>query len=413
MAQTNTTIFDIAGIGIGPFNLGLAALSAGSGLRTVFFEQRRQFEWHPGLLLPEARMQVPFYADLVTAEAPSSPYTYLSYLRATGGLYRHGILENLYPLRSEYLAYCRWVAGQLPGLLFGHRVIAVHYLKGERVYQLEVVDDGGAGAFYCARHVVVGVGTPPLLPEGLRVPLSETLLHASDYLPHRSTLLRSKEIVVVGSGQSAAEVVFDLLQHTAPDTRIHWHTRATRLYPMEEGPFAYAHSTPGYIDWFYGLDPATRRRVLATQAPLFKGVNAALLEAIYQWQDREYRAGNERLGLQTGSSLTGIEAAGRGLYQCGFRDMAGRETLALSDAVVLATGYRFRLPAFLDGVADRFRVNAEGYPELHRDYSVDEGHSLFFQNADLYSHGFNSADLGLGPHRNGVILRQVMGRDGR
>ena len=60
-------IFDFAGIGVGPFNLGLAALSDPvDGLDGVFLEQRDSFDWHPGMMLEPAHLQVPFMADLVT-----------------------------------------------------------------------------------------------------------------------------------------------------------------------------------------------------------------------------------------------------------------------------------------------------------------------------------------------------------
>ncbi|MGU4703679.1 SidA/IucD/PvdA family monooxygenase, partial [Burkholderia cepacia] len=43
---------DVLGIGVGPFNLSLAALLAPlNGLRSLFVERRPEFRWHPGLML--------------------------------------------------------------------------------------------------------------------------------------------------------------------------------------------------------------------------------------------------------------------------------------------------------------------------------------------------------------------------
>jgi len=51
---------DFAAIGVGPFNLGLAALTADvPGLDGVFLEQRAAFDWHPGLMLEGVTIQVP------------------------------------------------------------------------------------------------------------------------------------------------------------------------------------------------------------------------------------------------------------------------------------------------------------------------------------------------------------------
>ncbi|MFG2390637.1 SidA/IucD/PvdA family monooxygenase, partial [Streptomyces lavendulae] len=77
-AQLDTP-HDLVGIGIGPFNLSLAALAHGlpqqgiGTLATAFYDQRRDFRWHPGLLIDGATLQVPFLADLVTLADPTSP----------------------------------------------------------------------------------------------------------------------------------------------------------------------------------------------------------------------------------------------------------------------------------------------------------------------------------------------------
>ena len=53
--STEPGIYDFAGIGVGPFNLGLAALSEPvDGLDGVFLEQRGSFDWHPGMMLEPA-----------------------------------------------------------------------------------------------------------------------------------------------------------------------------------------------------------------------------------------------------------------------------------------------------------------------------------------------------------------------
>ncbi|MBR7678429.1 SidA/IucD/PvdA family monooxygenase, partial [Streptomyces daliensis] len=69
-------------MGIGPFNLSLAALAHGvPGLRTAHYDQRPGFRWHPGLLIEGATLQVPFLADLVTLADPASPWSFLNYLK--------------------------------------------------------------------------------------------------------------------------------------------------------------------------------------------------------------------------------------------------------------------------------------------------------------------------------------------
>ncbi|WP_242423922.1 SidA/IucD/PvdA family monooxygenase, partial [Frankia sp. EI5c] len=43
-----TEPYDLLGVGLGPFNLSLAALADGvPGLRAVFLDQAESFHWHP------------------------------------------------------------------------------------------------------------------------------------------------------------------------------------------------------------------------------------------------------------------------------------------------------------------------------------------------------------------------------
>lgn len=66
-------IYSVIGIGIGPFNLGLAALiEPVEELSALFFDQAEGFDWHPGLMLNNATLQVPFLGDLVTMADPAN-----------------------------------------------------------------------------------------------------------------------------------------------------------------------------------------------------------------------------------------------------------------------------------------------------------------------------------------------------
>ena len=134
-----TTVYDMIGIGIGPFNLGLAALANNiPELKCKFFDRQPAFNWHPGLLLPNTRLQVPFFADLVTIADPTSPFTYLNFLKSKGRMFRFAISENNFVTRMEYNQYCQWVAAQLPNLEFGLTCEAIHYNPEKNYYEIFV-----------------------------------------------------------------------------------------------------------------------------------------------------------------------------------------------------------------------------------------------------------------------------------
>jgi lysine/ornithine N-monooxygenase len=96
-------------VGAGPFNLSLAALLAPTGFNARFFDKSAEFDWHPGLLFPEASIQVSYLKDLVTLVDPTSQYSFLAFLRAHKRLYR--FINRSQPVsRKEFNQYLQWVA---------------------------------------------------------------------------------------------------------------------------------------------------------------------------------------------------------------------------------------------------------------------------------------------------------------
>ncbi|MEN0104545.1 MAG: SidA/IucD/PvdA family monooxygenase, partial [Curtobacterium sp.] len=214
--NTNTTTttnapLDLVAIGIGPFNLGLACLTDPlDDLDAVFLDAADGFAWHHGMMLDDATIQVPFMADLVTMADPTSPFSFLAWLKETNRLYPFYIREDFHPLRSEYDAYCRWAAERLDTLRWGRTVTAVEHDEATDLFTVHADTDHGPEA-YRARHVVIGVGSAPSVPPALH-DLPGPVIHSAEYVPNRDALRSAGSIAVIGSGQSAAEVYRDLLE---------------------------------------------------------------------------------------------------------------------------------------------------------------------------------------------------------
>lgn len=400
-------IYDVIGIGIGPFNLGLAALLQDHpSISYLFLDEKPAFDWHPGLLLPGARMQVPYFADLVTLANPQSRYTYINYLHTQKRLFRFGVQENIYPLRTEYNRYAQWAASQLPGLRFGTRCERITYHAAGKHYTVQ-----GAGNMFHAKHLVIGVGAEPFIPEGVKVEAQPTIIHAAHYLQNKNALLARGDVTLVGSGQSAAEIFDDLLQHHQLLRGLHWFTRARCIAPMDDSRFALEMATPDYVDYFFALPAPAKAEVLATQAYLYKGINRTLVEKIH-----DQLCGMAELGaglqpkIHPATELHSATPTSRAL-QLTFRhrDTGIRFTHA-AGALILATGYHYAVPTFLAPIRDRIQWTDDGRYRLQKHYAIDADSTIFVQNADLHSHGFNSADLGMGTYRNMVILNRLLGR---
>ncbi|MBP1233841.1 lysine N6-hydroxylase [Arthrobacter sp. PvP102] len=412
-------IYDVAGIGVGPFNLGLAALAEPvDGLDAVFLERRDSFDWHPGMMLEPAHLQVPFMADLVTLADPTSPYSFLNFLKQTGRLYRFYIRENFYPLRAEYNQYCQWVAGQLESVRFGTDVQEITYDDG--VYTLSV--DGPAGPEVLrARRLVLGTGTSPYLPaacDGIIEAAANgggVVLHNADYLARKSELQEQRSITIVGSGQSAAEIYYELLQEIdAHGYGLNWVTRSGRFFPLEYTKLTLEMTSPEYVDYFHGLPEEQRDGLIKSQKNLYKGINSELIDAIYDLLYAKSLSGVVDTRLLTHSALTGASwdpAAGTHTLQLRHEEQ-GADYALDTGAVVLATGYGYREPGFLSGVQDRIARDGTGRFAVERNYSTGvEPGEIFVQNAELHTHGFVTPDLGMAAYRNSCILREICGRE--
>ena len=431
-APTPDTPHDLVGIGIGPFNLSLAALAHGipgnpHPLAATFYEQRPAFHWHPGLLIDGASLQVPFLADLVTLADPASPWTFLNYLRSRDRLFPFYFAERFHIQRAEYDAYCRWVTDQLPGLHFSHQVDAARWNPERRLFEVDFTQldtHGEAEALGRAytRNIALGIGTEPFIPEPLK-PLADAenvpVIHSADYLHHRRQLLDAEHITVIGSGQSGAEIFLDLLRaRPAGHEKLHWLARTHAFAPMEYSKLGLEHFTPDYSRYFHALPEHVRDELVPHQWQLHKGIDADTIAAIHDelyrrtlnggWPDTVLTPG-VRVRTAGRISTTKIELHLENIQQ-------GTRSRLTTDAVVLATGYRERpLDRILAGLdpylcrdsSERPRIDDQF--RLHLDPSVTG--RVYVQNAELHTHGVGAPDLGLAAWRSATILNTLTGKD--
>ncbi|WP_417234671.1 lysine N(6)-hydroxylase/L-ornithine N(5)-oxygenase family protein [Arthrobacter sp.] len=414
---TADRILDAVGIGAGPFNLGFAALADNvPGLDILVLEAAPELAWHPGMMLEGTHLQVPFMADLVTLADPANRHSFLNFLKESGRIYPFYIREDFYALRAEYNNYLRWAAERLASVRFGQRVVGASFEAG--VYTVDVEHDGGTSQVR-TRRLVLGTGTTPEVPAAARHAVAATgaegaagtapLVHSSAYRGHREALRSRRRLAVVGSGQSAAEVFADLLGGLGDDQELVWITRSPRFFPLEYTKLTLEMTSPEYIDHFHSLPQDRRDRLNATQKPLFKGINADLVNGIHEMLYRRSVEGSPPVRLLAATSLESLEQED-GHWQLGLRNQDdGRTQVIEVDAAVLATGYSYREPAFLAGIADRLRRLPDGRLDVDRDYSVGVCGDILVQNAELHTHGFTAPDLGMGAYRNSVIINRITG----
>jgi len=407
-------IYDIIGIGIGPFNLGLAALTKNiPELKCIFFDSKPQFDWHPGLLLPNTRMQVPFYADLGTVIDPTSPFTYLNFLKSKGRMFRFAISENNFVTRFEYNQYCQWVAAQLPNLHFGLTCEAIHFNPEKNYYEIFVKEKDGHTYVFHGKKIVIGVGTVPSLPDSIDNLDHPFIFHSSNFLFHKKQLLAKKDISLIGSGQSAAEIFYDLLQNIEQFESLNWFTRSEYIIPMDSSKFAFEMTSTDYIEYFYNLPNPIKEKILKDQNRLYKGINKELIDSIYDSLYLIHLHGNQnKVHISTNTEFDQLQTDDNDSLNLQFFHTTKEQFFEhKTDAAIFATGYKYQIPEFLQPIKKLINWNENAFYKVNRNYSVDNNNSIFVQNADIYSHGFNSADLGLGPYRNATILNSILGHE--
>ncbi|MBH5320104.1 lysine N(6)-hydroxylase/L-ornithine N(5)-oxygenase family protein [Paenibacillus sp. GSMTC-2017] len=427
LAPSDVT-YDVIGIGIGPFNLGLAALLQGSdecAVKALFFEQKPEFEWHGGMLIDGTTLQVPFMADLVTMADPTSPYSYLNYLRAEGRLYAFYFFEKFHIPRQEYNHYCQWVAKQLTSCQFGQQVVRTTQVTRKDGVCYEVVvqhAESKEEAIYYARHLVLGVGNVPHVGETLSSQLSETMFHSASYTKRRKQCLDAKSITVVGSGQSAAEIFYDLLKSQSEyGYELTWLTRSRGFFPMEYSKLGLEHFSPDYTSYFFDLPASKKDSILGQQHLLYKGISAVTIADIY---DELYHATScgkrPKISLRPLTEVKEVIALnedGETGYRLSCWQWEQEEWFSLtSEQVILATGYRQITPHCLESLTPIINWDGQGRYQVDAQYrlalkdKVKGQNNIYIQNGELHTHGIGAPDLGLGAHRNATIINDLADR---
>lgn len=404
-------VLDLAGAGIGPFNLSLAAqLDSIPQLSVRFFERRPAFAWHPGMMLPGAEMQTSILKDLVTATNPTSPWSFLSYLVEHKRFYQFLNAEYEAVPRKEFADYLAWVARGLTSLRFGTSMRDVHANDG--LFSV-ATDDGPIET----RNLAVGVGKIPARPIWAE-PLSKSMSFHSSEAAHRIGDVKVPRVAVIGGGQSGAEIV-DALLDLKSVSSVHWISRRPNFEPLDATPFTNELFTPSYMERFHGLPEElrlvhTRRQVLASD-----GVSASTLKKLYRrLYERKLEAAG---GTDHGISLRpfrDVIAAGQAGPEIALTMRNGfdnsTETLVV-DMIVLATGSRFVLPEFLHSLENRIELNSIGEPVLESDFSLAwDGpgeNRIFVLNAGRHSHGIAEPQLSLAAWRSAVIANALLGRE--
>ncbi|WP_020668488.1 lysine N(6)-hydroxylase/L-ornithine N(5)-oxygenase family protein [Amycolatopsis nigrescens] len=419
-------VYDLVGVGFGPSNLALAIAltehneSADEPVTAHFLERQPCFGWHRGMLIEDATMQVSFLKDLATMRNPTSGFSFLAYLHAKDRLVDFINHKNLFPLRIEFHDYFEWAAAKVDDLVsYDQTVTAVEPVTGAdgTVVHFDVRTRTAAGeeAVFRARNLAVGTGLRPNLPDGVTV--SDRIWHNSELL-HRVRDIdedTASRFVVIGAGQSAAEVTA-FLHERFPRAEVCSVFARYGYSPSDDSAFANRIFDPEAVDAFYEAPERMKRRLMDYHGNTnYSAVDLDLIDELYRRMYREKVRGAQRLRMFNMSRPVELAETADGVRATIESLTNGERTVLEADVAVYSTGYLPADPtALLGALAGYCRRDEFDRLRVTRDYRLDTGPEvtggIYLQGGTEHSHGITSSLLSNTAIRVGEILDSVLDR---
>jgi len=404
---------DLIGIGIGPFNLSLAAMAKDSGLiQSAFFDANREFGWHPGMLLPTATMQTYVLQDLVTTVSPRSEFSFINYLVERKKIYRFLATEQLTISRDEFSDYLLWACKKMSNLHFSHPVENIDFNDRDKCFQVQTPEGE-----YRARHICLGTGHAPWTPLSARSALGENCFHAAE-IELLEPDFNGKRVMIVGGGQSGADIMLNTLDgHWGEPAHLAWLSRRPNFQPLDESIFTNEYFTPEYVNYFYTLPDEVRQEEIKTQKLPSDGISYHTLEKIYHHLYHRFDVQQQprNVSLLPHRALKNVTRTAEDRFQLlATHGLSQCEEHFEADIVILATGYRPALPDYLAPLLERIPYDQEQHLPLEANFNLrwngPETNRIYAVNAGIHSHGAAEGQLTLTAWRSAKIINHLLGQ---
>ncbi|TLS48118.1 lysine N(6)-hydroxylase/L-ornithine N(5)-oxygenase family protein [Streptomyces montanus] len=425
MSSAEHHVHDLVGIGFGPSNLALAIAlrehhtRTGDRIDAVFLEKQPAFGWHRGMLLEGTTMQVSFLKDLVTMRNPVSEFSFLSYLHDKGRMVDFINHKTMFPSRLEFHDYLEWAAARFTDEVeYGSEVVAVTPVVVEGAVEfLDVVVRQSDGTDELTtrrtRNLVIAAGLEPVLPEGMVS--DERIWHSEELLDKLPGLDEPRRVVVVGAGQSAAEVT-DHLHSTFPGAEVCAVFAKYGYTPADDSSFANRIFDPAAVDHYFEAPDGVKERLDGYHASTnYSVVDLEVIDELYRRHYQEKVQGRERLRIFNASRLVEVAKDETGMRAMVEFLPTGKTTALDTDVIVYATGYRPGDPLTLLGSTGEYCDRLpSGKVRVDRNYQIATSQAMrcgiYVQGATEHTHGLTSTLLSNTAVRAGEIVNAVAGR---
>lgn len=409
---------DLVGVGFGPSNLALAiaieehnaTCAPGERVEARFLERQDTFRWHPGMLLDGATMQIAFPKDLVTFRNPASTFSFFSYLFDKGRLVDFVNHQTFFPTRHEFNDYLQWAAERVDAdVHYGATVTRVGGVRGADGAVDEFEVETADGRTVRTRNLAVGAGLQEQIPDWATP--SPRCFHNHQFLFRIKELpeLVHQRFVVLGAGQSAAEVVQYLHRHY-PQAEVHSVFSRYGYSPADDSPYANRIFDPSTVDELHGAERQERERVLELhRSTNYSVVDIELINELYTTEYQELVRGQRRLFMRRASEISSVVDGPDGIEVSVRSRLDDLTDTLMCDAVVLATGFT---PTPLSSLIGDLAPADGAVTEVERDYrlvtSPDVHGGIYLQGGTEKTHGLTASLLSNVAVRSGEILTSLL-----
>lgn len=399
---------DLIGVGIGPFNLSLAALLEKTGVRSQFFDNKTEFSWHREIMFNDSIMQTSFLKDLVTPIDPTNPHSFLNFLVQKGLFYAHMNTSRGHVSRREFELYCQWVCQNLASRAqFSTPVDAIEFADG---------------AFHCkvgvethsSQHLSVATGHAPWTPDFAQEHLGETCFHAKS-AALLTTSLAGKRVAIVGGGQTGLEVFRHCYSGKAGNVAaVTLLSRRHSLEPLDESPFTNEYFTPGYVREFFEISDERKRPIVEHQRLASDGNTPSYLQEVYNdlYQLKHVHGQGENVHILPQRQVVGMTKTPQGATLTIENCFNGAQEEITADIVILCTGFKTVFPACLDSLKTQIEFFADGRPRTNAHFALqwEQGarNKIYLMNHGRYIHGIAEPQTSLMAWRSATIINDLM-----
>lgn len=408
MSSENKTLI---GIGLGPFNLSLAALLEKiPEIQNVFLEKKSGFDWHPEIMFQDSTMQTTYLKDLVTPVDPTNPNSFLNYLVSNGLFYQFLNTQRSVVTRREFEKYCTWVSQRLSArVAFNTEVRGVHYKEN----QFEIETSTG---LLKSKNICVGTGMTARVPDCARLKIGPRVFHAKSKALQNMDL-KDKSILIVGGGQTGIEIFRNAMQGKWGQFKsLNLITQRKNLEPLDESAFTNEYFTPDYARTFWSLSQEKKSAVVAGQKLASDGNTPAYLSELFRdlYHLKHVEGDARPMRLMACRQLTDIQENAdqyRVQMQNQFQD---QNEEMIVDYIVLCTGFQSLIPPVLEPLFSRIHFDAQKRFQYNPSYAIQwdgpKENKIYALNFSREQHGIFDPQTSMMAWRSAVVINDLAGK---